>query len=63
MARACDNKIALVTGAVGGIDQARSHGSRRRTRGESTAVMWLWSDGASFMTSHALPLDGGYVAR
>lgn len=29
----------------------------------ASAVVWLASDGASFMTGHALPVDGGYVAR
>ena len=29
----------------------------------ASAVVWLSSDGASFMTGHALPVDGGYVAR
>lgn len=29
----------------------------------ASAVVWLSSGGASFMTGHALPVDGGYVAR
>ena len=29
----------------------------------ASAVVWLSSDGASFMTGHALPVDGGSVAR
>jgi NAD(P)-dependent dehydrogenase (short-subunit alcohol dehydrogenase family) len=29
----------------------------------ASAVVWLASDGASFMTGHALPVDGGFVAR
>jgi len=29
----------------------------------ASAVVWLSSDGGSFMTGHALPVDGGYVAR
>ena len=29
----------------------------------ASAVVWLSSDGASFMTGHALPVDGGYIAR
>lgn len=29
----------------------------------ASAVVWLCSDGASFMTGHALAVDGGYVAR
>jgi NAD(P)-dependent dehydrogenase (short-subunit alcohol dehydrogenase family) len=27
------------------------------------AVVWLCSDHASFITGHALPVDGGFVAR
>lgn len=29
----------------------------------ASAVVWLCSDGASFMTGHALTVDGGFVAR
>ena len=29
----------------------------------ASAVVWLCSDGASFMTGHALAVDGGYMAR
>ena len=29
----------------------------------ASAVVWLSSDGASFMTGHALAVDGGFVAR
>ena len=27
------------------------------------AVVWLCSDAASFVTGHAMAVDGGYVAR
>jgi NAD(P)-dependent dehydrogenase (short-subunit alcohol dehydrogenase family) len=27
------------------------------------SVLWLCSDAASFVTGHALLVDGGYVAR
>jgi len=29
----------------------------------ANAVVWLCSDRASFITGHALPVDGGYVAK
>lgn len=29
----------------------------------ASAVVWLSSDGASFMTGHAMAVDGGFVAR
>lgn len=29
----------------------------------AAAVMWLCSDGASFVTGHILAIDGGYIAR
>jgi NAD(P)-dependent dehydrogenase (short-subunit alcohol dehydrogenase family) len=27
------------------------------------AVLWLCSDSASFVTGHALPVDGGFLAQ
>ena len=29
----------------------------------ASAVLWLCSDGASFVTGHAMPVDGGLVAQ
>ena len=29
----------------------------------ASAVLWLCSDGASFVTGHAMPVDGGLVAK
>jgi NAD(P)-dependent dehydrogenase (short-subunit alcohol dehydrogenase family) len=29
----------------------------------AAAVVWLCSDAASFVTGHALAVDGGYVAQ
>ena len=30
---------------------------------KNNAVVWLCADRASFITGHALPVDGGFVAR
>ena len=41
---------------------SRSAGWAHRTE-IADAVVWLCSDGASFVTGHALAVDGGFVAR
>ena len=33
-----------------------------RVEEQVSAMMWLCSDGASFVTGHALPVDGGLTA-
>lgn len=58
----CDRKIALLMGASAGIGRA-SAVALACARVMVTAVVWLSSDGVSFLTGHALPVDGGYVAR
>lgn len=49
-----------------GMKEATQHGAPMRRLGTpdetAPAVVWLCSDKASFITGHALPVDGGMVA-
>ena len=57
----------MVADTPGGINQTVMdlHPVRRiGTPGEAAeAAIWLLSDAASFVTGHALPVDGGYLAK
>jgi NAD(P)-dependent dehydrogenase (short-subunit alcohol dehydrogenase family) len=47
-----------------GIMEARHPVGRLGTPEEvAEAVVWLCSDAARFVTGHALPVDGGFVAQ
>jgi NAD(P)-dependent dehydrogenase (short-subunit alcohol dehydrogenase family) len=45
------------------IENLHPMGRIGRPREVAEAVLWLCSDDASFVTGHALPVDGGFVAR
>jgi NAD(P)-dependent dehydrogenase (short-subunit alcohol dehydrogenase family) len=45
------------------IENLQSVGRIGRPEEVTQAVVWLCSDAASFITGHALPLDGGMTAQ
>ena len=70
-------RVALVTGAASGLGRATAaavaaFGSldaavncavTTGAGGLTAAIVWLCSDAASFVTGHAMSVDGGSVSR
>lgn len=58
-------KVAVITGASSGIGRAAA--LALAAEGARVALgarrLWLCSDHASFVTGHALPVDGGWVTQ
>lgn len=58
--------VRAMTEAVPQMERVTANASPMRRLGDpaeiAQAVVWLCSDKASFVTGHALPVDGGFVA-
>jgi phosphoenolpyruvate synthase/pyruvate phosphate dikinase len=57
----CD--VAVRSSATAGMIAMEPIGRMGTPEEVAEAVVWLCSDGASFMTGHPLVVDGGFVAR
>jgi NAD(P)-dependent dehydrogenase (short-subunit alcohol dehydrogenase family) len=45
------------------LESAHPMGRIGRPEEIASAVLWLCSDGASFVTGQTVPIDGGYTAQ
>ncbi len=58
-----DRMVAAGRFSEKGLDSLHPLGRMARPEEIAQGVLWLCSDGASFMTGHAMAVDGGYLAR
>jgi len=58
-----DRKFAASPGRKDSVIARHPIGRLGTTKEIAAAVVWLFSDGASFVTGHSLTVDGGYVIQ
>jgi NAD(P)-dependent dehydrogenase (short-subunit alcohol dehydrogenase family) len=57
------DRFASIPGVRAQLEAAHPIGRIGRPEEVADAVVWLCSDAASFVTGHALPVDGGFTAQ